>query len=55
MTKQENPNPDPTQLLKNNDQKYQNAIEIFCRAKKGCRDMYNILFLKKEKHIPPMK
>ena len=34
MTKQENPNPDPTQLLKNNDQKYQNAIEIFCRAKK---------------------
>ena len=36
------------QLLKNYDTKYPNTIEIFCRSKKGCRDMYNTLILKKK-------
>ena len=29
------------QLLKNYDTKYLNIIEIVCRSKKGCREMYN--------------
>ena len=38
------------QLLKNYDIKFPNTIEIFCRSKKGCPDMYNALLLKK-RHI----
>ena len=42
------------QLSKNCDIKYLNTIEIFCRSKKGSRDMYNILLLKKKKYIQPL-
>ena len=35
-------------LLKNYDTKYPNTIEIFCRSKKGCRDMYNTLISNKK-------
>ena len=36
------------QLPKNYDIKYPDTIEIFCRSKKGCSDMYNTLILKKK-------
>lgn len=35
------------QLTKNCNIGYPNTVEIFCRSKKGCMDMYNLLISKK--------
>ena len=36
--------------------KHPNTMEIFCRSKKGCRDMYNVLLLKRKTYpIPETK
>lgn len=36
------------QLTKNIDIGYPDTVEIFCRSKKSCRDMYKLLISKKK-------
>lgn len=38
-------------LIKNCNIGYLNIVEIFCRFKKGCSDMYNFLILKKRIYL----